>query len=200
MGAPNCDEKQLSSETDPVNKEETARAIYKKLLALYPREFRERLGESMEQTFHDLYRERQTERGRSGFVLWMFAETAMGIVREHVLHMEGTTMKTVLASPILAIVISFVLCVLPFMILEWTTRSNLPRSNASPMLWVVLWFLSAVFFVILTLLVRFVRAGNSIMARSVSLLLGVVFLALIAWNWSALVMDQMPCFLGGTGC
>jgi hypothetical protein len=114
--------------------------------------------------------------------------------------MKGAMMKTLLTIPTLAVVISFILGVLPFMILEWTTRSNLPRSNASPMLWVVLWFLSAVFFAILMLLVRFVRAGNSIIARPVSLVLGVVFLALIAWNWGALVMDQMPCFLGGTGC
>lgn len=44
--------------------------LYKKLLRLYPREFREHLEESMEQTFNDLYEEqkRQTERGLFGFV------------------------------------------------------------------------------------------------------------------------------------
>lgn len=185
-----------------MNEQETARALYKQRLALYPREFRERLGESMEQTFNDLCneRKRQSAHGWFRFMLWTFIETAMGIFREHVLRIEGAMMKTMLAGPVLAVVISFIFCVLPFMILEWTTRSNLPRSNASPMLWVVLWLLSAVFFAILILLVRFVRAGNNIMARPVSLLLGVVFLVLIAWNWGALVMDQMPCFLGGTGC
>ena len=39
----------------------------------------------MEQTFNDLYNERkqQAERGLFGFVLWMFVETAIGIVQEH---------------------------------------------------------------------------------------------------------------------
>jgi hypothetical protein len=61
---------------------QTARALYKKLLGLYPRAFREQLGESMEQTFNDLCNERkqQAQGGLFGFVLWMFVETAIGIV------------------------------------------------------------------------------------------------------------------------
>ena len=61
--------------------------LYKKLLTLYPRGFRERLGESMEQTFNDLYKERkrQTGEGLFSFVLWMFIETARGITREYIL-------------------------------------------------------------------------------------------------------------------
>jgi hypothetical protein len=85
--------------------------LYRKLLALYPRGFREQLGESMEQTFNDLYKERQTEGGGSGFVLWMFVETTIGIVREHVLlFTEGDAMKIMLSNPRLAAVISFILC------------------------------------------------------------------------------------------
>jgi hypothetical protein len=59
------------------------RAFYKKLLALYPRVFRERLGESMQQTFTDLCNERkqQAEYRWPGFVLWIFIETALGIIR-----------------------------------------------------------------------------------------------------------------------
>jgi hypothetical protein len=91
--------------------QKTAHALYKKLLALYPRAFKEQLGESMQQTFNDLYKERQTEGGLFGFVLWTFIETAIGIVREHVLLItEGTTMKNMLANPRLAAVISFILC------------------------------------------------------------------------------------------
>jgi hypothetical protein len=33
----------------------------------------------MEETFHDLYRERQKEAGWFGFIVWMFLETAVGI-------------------------------------------------------------------------------------------------------------------------
>ena len=66
----------------------------------------------MEQTFNDLYKERQTERGWFGLVLWTFFETAMGIVREHVLQItEGATMKNMLANPWSAAVKSdFTLC------------------------------------------------------------------------------------------
>jgi len=90
----------------------TVHTLYKKLLNFYPRAFRERLGESMEQTFNDLYKERkhQTSRGLSGFVLWIFIETAIGIVREHLLLLiEGDVMKTILANPRLAAITSFIL-------------------------------------------------------------------------------------------
>jgi hypothetical protein len=178
-----------------------AHQLYKKLLAFYPKTFKEQLGESMEQTFNDLYKERQTEGGWFGFMLWTFAETGMGIFREHVLLIaEGATMKNMLANPRLAPVISFILCVLPFMILEWATMSDLPRSNASPMLWVVLWILSTGSIAILMLTVRSVRAGNRLLANPFSLLFSVIFLAAFAWMWVALVIDQMPCFLGGSGC
>jgi hypothetical protein len=182
----------------------TGAALYKKLLALYPRGFRERLGESMEQTFNDLYRERRAKSAWFGFILWTFAETGIGILREHVLLItEGATMRTMISNPRLAPVISFILCVLPFMILEWATRSNAPRSDASPMLWVVLWLLSTGFIVVLMLLVRNARrarAGNRILTNPFSLLLNAIFLAAFAWQWLALVIDQMPCFLGGSGC
>ncbi len=76
------------------------RTLYRKLLTLYPQKFQEQLGESMEQTFNDLYRERQTRGGWFGFVLWIFAETSIGIVKEHgLLLTKGTTMKNILASP-----------------------------------------------------------------------------------------------------
>ena len=80
---------------------QSVRRLYKKLLALYPRGFRERLGESMEQTFNDLCNERkqQAETRWSGFVLWIFVETALGIIREHVLLItEGATMKAYLQT------------------------------------------------------------------------------------------------------
>ena len=176
-------------------------ALYNKLLSLYPQGFREELGESMQQTFNDLYREKKTEDRVFSFMVWTFAETAAGIVKEYVLLAEGVMMKTMLANSTSAVVISFILGVFPFMILEWATRSNAPRSDASSMLWVVMWFLSAVFIGILITIVRNLRQGvNSVWAKPVSLLVRVGLLALFAWNWGFLVMDQMPCFLGGSGC
>ena len=185
-----------------MNEKATVHVLYEKLLTLYPRGFKERLGESMVQTFSDLCKERQTEGGRSGFVLWMFAETGIGIFREHaLLIMEGATMITMISNPRSAPVISFILCVLPFMILEWATRSDAPRTDASPILWVVLWLLSMISIAILMTIVQGLRrVGNSIMANPVFLLFRLVLVILFAWLWVALVIDQMPCFLGGSGC
>src|SRR6185436_2862958 len=93
------------------------RTLYRKLLTLYPQRFKEQLGESMEQTFSDLYRERQTKPGQFSFVLWMFVETATGIVREHMLSItEGATMKNMIANPRFAVLISSILLAVTFII------------------------------------------------------------------------------------
>ena len=93
-----------------MNEPETARALYRKLLALYPRGFRAELGESIQQTFNDLYRERQTEQRLFGFLLWMFAETGVGILREHILFLiDGGPMKTILSNPRSAAIASLML-------------------------------------------------------------------------------------------
>ena len=58
---------------------------YGKLLRLYPKPYRERFGEGMEQTFSDLLRERAAEeRGLFSIALWMFFETSAGVFRENV--------------------------------------------------------------------------------------------------------------------
>ena len=93
--------------------------LYRKLLTFYPRGFRERLGESMEQTFDDLFNERkqQAEYRWSGFVLWMFVETAVGIIREHMLLItQGATMKNTLAIPRSTALISSILLAVAFII------------------------------------------------------------------------------------
>jgi len=100
-----------------MDKQATVRTFYKKLLTLYPQVFKEQLGESMEQTFNDLYKERQTKPGWFGFVLWMFVETAVGIVREHVLLItQGATMKNKLANPRSAALISSFLLAVAFIV------------------------------------------------------------------------------------
>lgn len=71
---------------------------YAVLLRLYPRPFRERFGEGMAQTFRDLCQERKVaRRGLFGFVLWIFCDTLVGIVKENTTHMPqlGKTMLRV---------------------------------------------------------------------------------------------------------
>jgi len=93
----------------------TVRILYKKLLAFYPRGFRKCLGESMEQTFNDLYKEQRAEDGLFGFVVWMFIETSMGIIKEHALLItQGDAMKNILTNPRSAAITSFILCLPPF--------------------------------------------------------------------------------------
>jgi hypothetical protein len=79
-------------------------ALYKKLLRFYPRAFRERVGEAMEQTFHDLYQERQTKGGWFGFMLWTFVETTAGILKEYILLItQGDYMKSSATNVLIAL-------------------------------------------------------------------------------------------------
>ncbi|MEW5958984.1 MAG: hypothetical protein AB1801_14730, partial [Chloroflexota bacterium] len=91
-------------------------------------------------------------------------------------------MQTILTDLRSSAIISF-LIVLPFVILEWVNRQSFRESSHESFpipLFGFLWFLPLAFIVILIPLVRNLRAGNSIMANPVSLLLRVVFLILIA--------------------
>lgn len=120
------------------HKQTAVQRLYRNLLGLYPRAFRERFGESMQQTFDDLYneRKRQAEQGVFGFVLWVFLETAMSIFRERLRQgTEGAmiTLKTWGSSALLGL-----LLILPLMIMEVVTRRTF--NEAFPfMLFFVLW-------------------------------------------------------------
>src|ERR1700759_5022347 len=65
------------------------RTGYAMLLRLYPRSFRERFGEGMAQTFHDLCRERrEAARQVFGFAVGIFCEMLAGIVKENIMSMN----------------------------------------------------------------------------------------------------------------
>jgi hypothetical protein len=99
-----------------------------------------------------------------------------------------------------AALISFII-VLPFVILEWL-NNTITRQNATGLIFLfgLLWLLPTAFIVILAPLVRAVRAGNSILAHPINLLFRAAFLALGAWMWVGLLIDQLPCFLGAPNC
>ena len=84
------------------------RRRYAKLLRMYPRAFRERFGQGMEQTFHDLCRERRdTGRALFGLALWIFCETLVGIVKENLIQMSQmgkTTLRVALGALVLLVV------------------------------------------------------------------------------------------------
>ena len=180
----------------------TVRTLYKNLLALYPRSFRERFAESMEQTFNDLCNE-QKRRDRSLFVfaLGMFIETSIGMLKEHTLRIDQENkMKTISKDLAWAAMISF-LMVLPLAILE-ALNNSVTKENASGLvlLFGVLWLLPTAFIVILRPLMRSVRAGNTLLAKPIILLFRVASLVLIATVWGWGLIDQLPCFLGVPNC
>lgn len=71
---------------------------YAKLLSFYPKSYRERFGEGMQQTFNDLCHERYNAGGGlSVFVFWMFTDTVAGIIRENI-NKENIIMMQILKS------------------------------------------------------------------------------------------------------
>jgi hypothetical protein len=138
-----------------------ARALYKKLITLYPRGFGEQFGEPMEQTFSDLYKEqkRQTEGRLFGFMLWMFLETAIGILREHLLlaspgGIMQNLLKTIGSSALLG-----VLLILPFIILEVVNRREF-NEEFPFVLFFVLWLNLFALILILLPIMQGRGAGN----------------------------------------
>ena len=145
----------------------TVCSLYRRLLAFYPRTFREELGESMEQTFKDLWTERQqTKKGIFSFVLRTFIETAAGIFREHLRlispgDMMQTTFKTVGSSALISI-----LLILPFMIMEVVNRRDF-NEDFPIMLFFVMWLNLFAISLILLPIVRSRRTGNHDIANPV---------------------------------
>jgi len=122
-----------------MDEQNTARKLYRKLLTLYPQAFQEQLAESMEQTFQDLWNERQRKKkGLSGFLFWTFIETVLGIFREHQLLVSpGDIMQTMLKALWSPALISLLL-ILPFMIMEVVSRRSF-NEDFPFMLFFVLW-------------------------------------------------------------
>lgn len=150
-----------------MHEQQTARRLYKKLISLYPKGFKERLAESMEQTFQDLWNEkRQTKKELFGFVLWTFIETAIGIFREHLLLISpGDLMQTIL-KPLGSSALISLLLILPFIIMELVNRRNF-HEDFPFMLFFVLWLNLFAIGLILLPIVRGRRTGNLDMANPV---------------------------------
>jgi hypothetical protein len=99
------------------DKRDMVRNLYRRLISLYPRQFKEQLAESMLQTFNDLYQEQPSKGGSSGFIPWVFVETAVGIVSEHVRSItKGATMKDLPANSRALALISSILLAVAFIV------------------------------------------------------------------------------------
>ena len=143
------------------------RALYKKLIAHYPKGFKEHFGESMEQTFNDLCQEKlQAKQPLPGFVLWVFIETAVGILKEYLLLISPgvimqTLLKTLGSPPLVSLLI-----ILPFMIME-IVNSRSFNEGFPFALFFGLWFNLFAVSLILLPIVRAWRAEDHDLANSV---------------------------------
>ena len=93
---------------------------YATLLRLYPKPYRERFGEPMEQTFADLLRKRaQQGRGLFGYALWILVETSAGILKEriNVCYMRNKNISYVALATVLILLI-------PLIAMQFTSEVN----------------------------------------------------------------------------
>jgi hypothetical protein len=95
------------------------------------------------------------------------------------------------------------LAVAPFAFMEvWNTPGIRSGELAFPFaLFHGMWLFPTMLFLGVTPIVRGARAGESVIAHPIALVLRTAFLTLVAAGWLFLLWDQMPCFLGGVpGC
>jgi phosphotransferase system glucose/maltose/N-acetylglucosamine-specific IIC component len=199
---------------------ETIRKLYKKLLAFYPRAFREQFGESMRQTFNDLCNERQTQAKpiSFGFLLGMFVETSFGIVKERFFQIKnGVTMEDIISKPRSASIIGLILA-LPLAILFLILLSDIePLNNYLKTLTTNadgygLNAFGKVFFIFLLLLlpvgfgisvapiVRNARSGHGFMTTPFNFLISALLFLFIARLVVGFIIDQYPCWIGVPNC
>jgi hypothetical protein len=188
-------------------------ALYKKLLTLYPRSFREELGEPMEQTFNDLYRERQKDRGLPGFVFWMFVETSVGIIREHALvWAQGDSMKAMLSNPTSAAIVSLILSLplgllfiifnfdikpLTTLVTSWLTFNGSDVNGLGRLVLIGGLLLLPVAFVI-NLLPLLKKEAPEIKRNlhAANVIVGVLILMIIVISWGGLLVEEIYCLQG----
>lgn len=122
---------------------------------------------------------------------------AVGVI-VNVAATEGNAVKSIFSNLGSAVIISL-LVVLPLIIMELVFGRD-SYSNFPWPLFGILWLLPVMFIVIFAPIIQSVRAGNSILANPITLVLRVGFLFLIAIMWCGILIDQMPCFLGVPNC
>jgi hypothetical protein len=96
------------------------RKIYALLLRLYPKKYRERYAEPMEQTFSDLLRERaEEERSIFGYALYMFADTSVQIIRT---NFQAAVMKNKRLVRIIMVIVGLLL--IPLIAMQFTNEMD----------------------------------------------------------------------------
>ncbi|RPI91646.1 MAG: hypothetical protein EHM40_15140 [Chloroflexi bacterium] len=166
----------------------------------------------MEQTFHDLCNEQKRGPARELFVLSLFAETAIGIVREHLyLLMKGNAMKNILTNPRSAALTSLLLS-LPLGLLllilfsdieplitaveSVLTADGIPNVIGRIVLFGGMLLLPVAFVFNLQPMLKRERPEGKRRLYTINLVAGAVILLLITVTWGALLVEQIYCLRG----
>lgn len=178
------------------------RAACRYLIALYPRTFRERFRESVEQTLEDLFRERR------GMGFGIVADITEAIIREHI--MELRKMSERITDPWSPATVSVVLC-LPFL-----ASALIPVFEIEPLLGVLkslmttdgqqlnnlgrmtvfggVFLLPVAFLINLTSM--FMKKEKSFRPRTLNLVLGLSVLSVIVMLTGWMVREAISCSRG----
>lgn len=187
-----------------LEEEERIFALYKRLISLYPRDFRERFVESMEQTFNDVCNEQSKLKGKISllFVVSTFAETAAGVFKENLHEIKGARQMNYWLKNI-GIAALFSLFLTTFFIIGtfFSDNPDLELVEFSVPVWDFLrsWLIQTIVF---TPIVSGLRAGESVSARSLlmtfagaalfGLLLTAPFAFMEYWNNPVIRSGEVP--------
>lgn len=197
---------------------ETVRHFYVKLLAFYPRAFREQFGESMRQTFEDVCRERigRKKNLSFGFTAWLFAETFIGAARENLTEIKRRKFMENVVSDQKTPATGGLLLAMPFAILflvemnnieplssffkNLTTNANGQGLNVFGKVFILgsLFLLLAGFVVSFVPVARNFRSGTA--THPFNLLIMTMLFFFIAALATGFVIDQYPCWIGVPNC
>ncbi len=198
------------------------RKLYKKLVALYPKPFRERFGESMMQTFDDLWRERvkgpagaARTAGTFGFALRLCFNTCAGVIREHLFYFtQRNSMNEKISNSRRAAILSFILA-LPMTIMFFLFKFGIeppfaswlddpdpdkPDVIGSLIVLVLALLLPVAFIIILRPIRQSIRAGSGLTASPLNLILAAGIFLIFASFVGHIVVDQYPCWMGVPNC
>lgn len=109
-------------------------------------------------------------------------------------------MKKVFLNPKTSILIGF-LITLPFMFMEFATSSNLPRSNFPIQLFIFMWIIASIFLLLINSTLETIQGKNYQKKKNYLIItIKIIFGGILAYIWITIIIDQIPCFLGATGC
>lgn len=89
--------------------------------------------------------------------------------------------------------------VIPFIGMELLNGMNVGGSFPLA-LFLTLWALSTIFGLLMIPLVTIVRQGGVMTAPRFPMFMRLTASLFVAWLWTAIVLDQMPCFMGVPNC